>query len=306
MNHLKRLLAASLVLFALVACGRMNETAGLEPLNVLTWQDALEEERGPWVAKKARACLQSALRDAVYWQLIMRNPCDTVRNVCLPKREGNIWEPHECAMFLAAAQDSRYYFAYYLTLNLGLRIGELRGLQWDDFSLIGGVTYLRVQRQNTSDASTPVFGPTKGKKERVLDVTDDVIQLLQQHKLKQDERRAKLAEQWRDYNLLITTGHGTPVSTSRLRKSFYQLTERTGLPFLKFHELRHSAGSIWLARGMTLEQVSFRLGHSSVKVTESIYLHQLKKAPQPFGMSMDKMLKGEAKGEMTRKDPQAA
>ena len=277
----------------------------LEPLQIITWQNVLEERKSPWVAKKARACLQSALTDAVYWQLIGRNPCDTVRNVKLPEQEGNIWEPHECAIFLEIAQTSHYYVAYYLTLNLGLRIGELRGLKWDDFSVLGGVMYVRVQRQNTSDASTPVFGPTKGKKDRVLDVTEDVVQLLQQHKLEQDERRTKLAEQWREYDLLLTTGHGTPVSTSRLRQAFYKLAQRADLPFLKFHELRHSAGSIWLARGMTLEQVSFRLGHSSVRVTENVYLHQLKKAPQPFGMSMSKMLKGDAKGETMEKTPRA-
>lgn len=278
----------------------------LEPLQIIAWQNALEERKSPWVAKKARACLQSALTDAVYWQLIGRNPCDTVRNVRLPEQEGNIWEPPECEAFLEVARSSRYYVAYYMTLNLGLRIGELRGLKWEDFSLMGGVMYVRVQRQNTSDASTPIFGPTKGKKDRVLDVTDDVVQLLQQHKLEQDERRVKLAEQWQDHDLLITTGHGTPISTSRLRQTFYKLAQDAKLPFLKFHELRHSAGSIWLARGMTLEQVSFRLGHSSVRVTENVYLHQLKKAPQPFGMSMARMLKGEAKGEKTTKDPQAA
>ena len=171
--------------------------------------------------------------------------------------------------------------------------------------MVGGVTYARVQRQNSSDASTPVFGPTKGKKDRVLDVTEDVVELLQRHKLEQDGRRTKLAEQWRDYDLPITTGHRTPASTSRLRKVFYKLAEKADLPFLKFHELRHSAGSIWLAREMTLEQVSFRLGHSSVRVTENVYLHQLKKVPQPFDMSMQKMLKGEAKGEMTKKNPRA-
>ncbi len=273
----------------------------LEPLQIIAWQEALQEKHSPWVAKKARACLQSALTDAVYLQLIAKNPCDTVRAVKLPNTEANIWEPFECQQFLEIAKDTRYYLAYYLTLNLGLRIGELRGLTWGDFSTIGGITYLHIGRQNVSDASTPVFGPTKGKKDRILDITYDVLELLQVHKLEQDERRSKLAEQWQDFNLIISTGHGTPVSTSRLRQSFYKLSLQAELPFLKFHELRHSAGSIWLARGMSMEQVSFRLGHSSVKVTEKVYIHQLKKAPQPFGMSMEKMLKGEIKGEINEK-----
>ena len=300
----------------------------LEALHIINWQDALNDKRGPWVAKKARSCLQSALTDAVYWQYIAQNPCFSVRGVRLPNTEANIWEPFECEAFLKVAKGTRYYLAYYLTLNLGLRIGELRALQWNDFSMMGGVTYLQVERQNTSDTSQPVYGPTKGKKHRVLDVTEDVLELLQQHKRAQDERRATLAEQWSDYNLLIATGHGTSVSSSRLRQAFYKLSKQAELPFLKLHELRHSAGSIWLARGMSLEQVSMRLGHSSIKVTEKIYIHQLKKAPQPFGMSMEKMLgkpaltphpsdlaaslfqtqktvKGEIKGEIHEKDSQA-
>jgi integrase len=40
-----------------------------------------------------------------------------------------------------------------------------------------------------------------------------------------------------------------------------------------FHSLRHSAGSVMLARGVELVDVSAVLGHSSPLITARIYAH---------------------------------
>jgi DNA-binding CsgD family transcriptional regulator len=42
------------------------------------------------------------------------------------------------------------------------------------------------------------------------------------------------------------------------------------------HALRHFAGSLWLAEGMALKDVSWRLGHQTTRMTEKVYLHQLR------------------------------
>jgi integrase len=41
----------------------------------------------------------------------------------------------------------------------------------------------------------------------------------------------------------------------------------------RFHDLRHTAGSSWLAMGMDLFKVSRRLGHSTIAITADIYGH---------------------------------
>ena len=47
-------------------------------------------------------------------------------------------------------------------------------------------------------------------------------------------------------------------------------------PKFTFHPLRHFAGSAWLAQGMRIQDVSWLLGHSDIKITMSTYAHQLK------------------------------
>ena len=50
-----------------------------------------------------------------------------------------------------------------------------------------------------------------------------------------------------------------------------------GLPTLRNHDLRHLSASLALAGGITLPDVSRRLGHASVSITASIYAHALRK-----------------------------
>ena len=46
-------------------------------------------------------------------------------------------------------------------------------------------------------------------------------------------------------------------------------------PRITIRELRHSHATLLLDKGAELEAVSKRLGHSSIKITESIYAHHL-------------------------------
>src|SRR5262249_56044431 len=47
------------------------------------------------------------------------------------------------------------------------------------------------------------------------------------------------------------------------------------------HALRHFAGSLWLAEGMALKDVSWRLGHQTTRMTEKGYLHQFPPHKRP-------------------------
>ena len=43
------------------------------------------------------------------------------------------------------------------------------------------------------------------------------------------------------------------------------------------HEMRHHAGSMWLALGMRIEDVSRMLGHAKIETTQKYYIHQIRK-----------------------------
>lgn len=64
------------------------------------------------------------------------------------------------------------------------------------------------------------------------------------------------------------------ITYNQLRREFEAARIAAGLPHVRFHDLRHTAASWWLATGASLATVRDLLGHSTIAVT-SRYLHLL-------------------------------
>lgn len=63
-----------------------------------------------------------------------------------------------------------------------------------------------------------------------------------------------------------------PINEEGLKTGFRRAREKAGMPWLHFHDLRHSCASILLASGVDLYTISRVLGHSTTKMTER-YAH---------------------------------
>ena len=50
-----------------------------------------------------------------------------------------------------------------------------------------------------------------------------------------------------------------------------KMVKRAGLPMIRFHDLRHTAATLLLERGVNPKVVSEMLGHASVAVTLTLY-----------------------------------
>ena len=46
-----------------------------------------------------------------------------------------------------------------------------------------------------------------------------------------------------------------------------------GIPVISIHGLRHTHASLLLYAGVSVSSLSQRLGHSSINVTQKVYLH---------------------------------
>ena len=58
-------------------------------------------------------------------------------------------------------------------------------------------------------------------------------------------------------------------------KSWRPLLKRARLPHARVHDLRHTAATLMLSRGVPIKVVSEMLGHADVNTTLSIYAHVL-------------------------------
>lgn len=57
------------------------------------------------------------------------------------------------------------------------------------------------------------------------------------------------------------------------RNAFGRAVAAAELPPMRFHDLRHTAASLWLAAGIEPYRVSRWLGHGSLVTTDTVYAH---------------------------------
>jgi integrase len=76
------------------------------------------------------------------------------------------------------------------------------------------------------------------------------------------------------HGLVFGDTQGNPLRASNvLRRSFYPLARRAGVPRVRFHDLRHTAATLLLQQGIHPKVVQERLGHASVSLTLDVYSH---------------------------------
>jgi len=212
---------------------------------------------------------------AVRRHLIGVNPRKLLTDDERPKREEkpapHEWTEAELSSLLQAAEtnaaktESRMNYAPLLRLasSLGLRIGELLGLQWQDFDREKG--YLHVKRQWLR---TGEYGPTKTKAGvRSIALPPD---------LREELLKLRLASHYsQDSDPIFASWNGTPLGHRNVtRRGWEAARDLAGLPkSLTFHDLRHAAASRMIARKLSPVVVAKTLGHENANVTLGIYAH---------------------------------
>jgi integrase len=141
---------------------------------------------------------------------------------------------------LEAARGNRLEALYVLAITAGLRIGELLGLKWEDIDL--GAKTLRVRRTKSQAKTGPTFTAPKNGKGRSVRLTRRAVEALKSHKATQNAERLELDDLWQDKDLVFCTHGGKPLDFHNLRvTSFKPLLRKSGLPAIRFHDLRHTA-----------------------------------------------------------------
>ena len=106
------------------------------------------------------------------------------------------------------------------------------------------------------------------------------------HYKRQENENHVAGESWVECSLIFTTTLGKPIDPRRLLKDFKKLLKATGLPEIRFHDLRHTSATLMLNQGTPIMVVSRRLGHARPSITLNIYGHLI---PSMDVMAADKL-----------------
>ncbi len=218
--------------------------------------------------------LRRVLALAVRRRPITANPFDHLTADDRPRRgerkPAREWAPEEVTALLEASERvaakaearSTYTPLLRLVACLGLRLGEVLGLRWEDFDRDEGV--LHVRRQWTRFGE---YGPTKtpaGVRRIALppSIKDELVIL---------RLRSSFSD---DGHPIFASQKGTPlVHRNVTRRGFEAAAKEAGLTGVTFHQLRHAAASRLINGGLDPVTVASVLGHENANITLGIYSH---------------------------------
>lgn len=258
-----------------------------------------------------RRTLNKALNDAVRRQRLPRNPVALAHT---PRYDPPDIQPltvEEAKTLLVAAQAERNGAAFMLAISLGLRRGEVLGLQWTDVDLEAGQLHVRrqLERRNwkhgcrdpercderPSRCPLRVGGgliltelKTKGSR-RTLPLPAPLVVALRTHRQRQREAQIHAGSVWANSGMVFTTITGRPVSPRDHSLHWTAFLDGAGVRPARLHDARHTAATFLLVQGVDQRVVMSMFGWTSSAMTTR-YQHVVPELVEEANRRMSRLL----------------
>ena len=235
--------------------------------------------------KKVLVVLRGVFDDAVRYDEIQYSPCDKVKLPAAKKFQAETLTQAQAIKLIAEIEQDPYMAGIMLAIFLGLRRSEIAGLRWQDVDLVGDKVYIR----NTKTRFSTIVETEQTKSEssrRTLFIPLRLHNYLTMVK----------AEQERKQSNDVSSGHvcvwpdGSPQSPEYHYHALKRLEDKLELPSVRLHDLRHTAATLLVENGMSLEKVRDYLGHEDISVTAGIYVHPAEAAQRDVAEAMEKIM----------------
>lgn len=252
----------------------------LSPIQINTYYaNALENGRrdgqgglAPKTVLQHHRVLHRALTVAVKWGLLARNPADAVDPPKPETREMIALTEEQTVRLLKACEGTPLYVPVVLAVTCGLRRGEILALRWQDVDLEAGTLSVRRSLEETR-SGLRFKEPKTHRSRRPIALPPLTVEVLKRHRHEQRKVRVMMGPAYQDNDLVCAGPDGRPLRPDYLTQTLPKIAERSGLPRIRFHDLRHTHASILLRYDVHPKVVSERLGHSRVNITLDLYSH---------------------------------
>jgi integrase len=235
--------------------------------------------------------IHQALDKAVKGRLLHFNPMDGEEPPKPPNHKtGNVYDVGQVNRLLEVSRTSSIHRLILLGAYTGARLGELYAIAWEDVDLEAGTVYVHRALSHTRRGGLK-FKPCKNGDSRLVPLPPLVIPELLRHKAEQSQQHLPLGDRWHDHGLVRPNDDGTPRKPDQDSKTFGAFIRRSGLPVIRFHDLRHTYASL-LGRakvdGKVIQEV---LGHKTSAITNDPYRHVFASARREAADVMDRLLR---------------
>lgn len=237
------------------------------------------------------AVLHRALRDAVRWGRLARNPADMADPPARGSSRASSWTAGELSRFLESVREDSLYALWRLAATTGMRRGELAGLTWRTLDLERA--RLSVEQQLIPTRGGATFGaPKSARSRRTIALDPETVAALRAHRETQLLERDFAGDAYGDRDLVFADALGGATHPQRLTESFTRHRKACGIATGSLHTLRHTAATLALTAGVPVHIVAARLGDEA-KTVLSTYAHLL---PQSDELAAERVAAALASG----------
>lgn len=195
--------------------------------------------------------------------IIDSNPCDRVsldlkRSLEEPLHYWEVDDYKKALDLLDKDENKLNAFIVEFALKTGLRRSEIFGIKWADIDFENSTVSINKTRQKVKGVMT--ICPCKtASSVRVITAPQSIME-----KLAEIKSGATTAFVFED------------VDYDSVTHWYRKWVKKNNLPYIKFHDLRHTHASLLLYKGVDIKTISKRLGHSNISTTMNTYTHVMR------------------------------
>ena len=186
-----------------------------------------------------------------------------------PRREMRVLSPAEqkrLTCYLYTHRDVRN-LGILISLYMGLRIGEVCALRWEDVSFADQTLYVhrtmqRIQAMRPEGEKTKVMvtPPKSGCSIRRIPLPENLLRLAASYYHGQS-------------GYVLTNSDTRYIEPRSMENHFKKVMKLNGIDRVTYHTMRHTFATRCVEQGFDVKSLSEILGHASVSITMNRYVH---------------------------------
>ena len=235
--------------------------------------------RAPATVVRYMAALSHALNTAVTeWGWLEKSPMVGVKKPKVDNERRSFLSDEEIQRVLTAAKESENRFLHtivLLALSTGMRQSEIMTLRWRN-----------VLVEDGADMGLLVMEKTKNGDARTAPLAEDAftaVMTLRDKAIKNNAGRVPAGQ-------LLFPSDTVDNKPVEIRKAWETCRKRAGLDDFRFHDLRHTAGSLLAMSGASTREIAEVLGHKTMAMAKR-YSHLTQKHLGSVVAAMNQRLK---------------
>ena len=206
----------------------------------------------------AYALLRKMFGDAIEnYQYLTFSPVLRKIKPLIPQKEARHLRIEQAKTLLTHVDGKPYGLAIWLQLYMGLRVGELQAIRWEDVDLEQGKLCVRRNYVRKINAFRDF---PKGRRQHTNTLPSELREKLVE------------AKKGADSEFVVISKYGNMLPYLWYMRALRKYCRELGFPEMGTHGLRHSTSELYMSHGANRDDLRQLFAHSSSSVTDR-YIH---------------------------------